>query len=154
MKNKYIKNKKMSRSCLSIGSTLLVLSFFAFLSGSIYINMAIVCLFLGLIFLAVFYISSNQNKKLIEQMKQKCPICQKDVEYTNQIKYFVDGKAVNIDDFEMNENLDKQKYFFEFYKCIDCEYCLIIISIYCYKNNKEIFKSKKNNVDFNYKGDY
>ncbi len=154
MKNKYIKNKKINRSCLSIGTTLLVLSIFAFLSGSIYINMAIICLILGFIFLVITCIALNQNKKLIEQMKLKCPICNKDIVYSKQIKYFVDGKAVIIEDFNVNENNKKQKYVFEFYKCVDCEFCLTIISIYCYKKDKETLKSQKNNVDFNYKGDY
>lgn len=156
MKNKYLKNKKMIRSCLSIGTTLLVISLFAFLSGSIYINMAIICLALGIVSLIITYLSYNSNKNIITSMKNNCPICNKEVTYSKQNKYFIDGVAVIENDFLINNNSDyqKQKYIFEFYKCIECEYCLTIISIYCYKNQKESLKSQKINVDFNYKGNY
>ncbi len=154
MKNKYLKNKKMIRSCLSIGTTLLVISLFAFLSGSIYINMAVICLILGIISLVITYLSYNSNKIIITSMKKNCPICDKEVIYSKQNKYFIEGVAINENDFVIDDNHQKQKYIFEFYKCIECEYCLTIISIYSYKNKKEALKSQKINVDFNYKGDY
>lgn len=155
MKEKYIKNKKLIKSFLSIGTTLIVIAFFSFFAGKKYYLLGAVSLIIGLLFIAFTYLLNNSNKKMIKVMMVQCPICNKKVNCESKINYYINGKLIEEDDYNnCSFNYQKEQIVFEFYKCLECAYCLTVIKTYIVKNDKKALKSTKYNVDFNYSGDY
>lgn len=156
MKEKYTKNKKRVKSFLSIATTLIVIAAFSFFSGKKYLLFAIISLILGILFFVLFILCNKYNNKLIETMKRNCPICNKEVIIESDIKYYVNGCVVSLDDLnnENFKNMNKEKLVFNFYKCVECNYCLTEIFTYTVKDNCEKLNNRKYNVDFNYHGDY
>lgn len=156
MKDKYIKNKKRLKSFLSIATTLIIISIFSFFSGSKYLIFAICTLIVGIIFLVLFILCNNLNNKLIKSMKDLCPICNKKVTESSEIKYYINGCMIQEKELnnENYNNMKKEKIVFNFYKCVECNYCLTEILTYSIKNKKELLQSTKFNVDFDYRGDY
>ncbi|MDY2902610.1 MAG: hypothetical protein SOU07_04125, partial [Bacilli bacterium] len=72
MKEKYKKNKKLIKSFLSIGTTLILIAFFSFFSGKKYYILGAASLIFGLLFVAFTYLLNNSINKMIEIMKVQC----------------------------------------------------------------------------------
>ena len=155
MKEKYKKNKKLIKSFLSIGTTLILIAFFSFFSGKKYYILGAASLIFGLLFVAFTYLLNNSINKMIEIMKVQWPICNKMTTFESKINYYINGKLIEEDDFNnCSLNCQKEQIIFEFYKCLECTYCLTVIKTYIVKNDKKSLKSTKYNVDFNYTGAY
>lgn len=155
MKEKYIKIRKLIKSFLSIGTTLILIAFFSFFAGKKYYVLGVVSLILGLLFVVFTYLLNKSINKMIEIMKVQCPICNKMTKFESKINYYINGKLIGEDDFNnCHLNCQKEQIIFEFYKCLDCTYCLTVIKTFIIKNNKKALKSTKYNVDFNYTDTY
>lgn len=157
MKNKYIKYKKQIRSFLSLGATLSLLGLLGIISKT-YI-FGVISLIIGIINLLLYLYNLSIIKKIEERIKEECISCQNKTHTKELIRYFINGKITDVNDFnsKVNESdfkYTKNKHIIHYYYCLDCKICLTEIMIYQIKNNKEILLSNKTSVDFNYNQDY
>ncbi len=151
MKEKYIKYKKQIRSFLSLGTTFSALGLFGFIGKSII--GAIVLSILGIITLLFTFYLKKKTIEIEKHCKNKCLICNNNISYSSIEKHYISNNLVSKEDFDKTNN-NKTKMLIEYYKCIDCHFCLTIITSTIINNNKEKIINPKINMDFDYNGDY
>ena len=151
MREKYIKNKKMIKSYLGLGTTVCALGLFWLLSNN-YI-FGIVFLFLGIIFLLLSMKAKKVTVEIENKMLEKCINCNDDVIHEIKYKYFVSSALSTEEEFNKKTN-DKMKYEIHYYKCLKCKICMTIVKQYLYTDNKEKPLNDKISIDFNYNNEY
>ena len=105
-KELYIKHKKRIKSFLTLGTTVSAISLFAIFT-EISISGAIGFIF-GLIVLYFAYKSKKITLEIEKYCLKKCPICDKEIIKTEEIRYFVADNLVNEEAFNSQnyETLD------------------------------------------------
>lgn len=150
-KDKYIKNKKFIKSFLGLGTTIGIIGIYSVISKIILPGL--ITLLIGLLFLYFAFKSKKKTLEIEKYCLNRCPICDEEINKTEEIRYYIGDNLVDEETFNLQKN-NKLKRNIYYYKCEKCDFCMTIIKSYLYINNKEKPLNDKIQLDFDYKGDY
>ena len=150
-KEKYIKNKKLIRSFLGLGTTIAIIGIYSLISK--FILPGLIALIIGLFVLFLAFRSKKITLEIEKYCLNKCPICDDEIVKTEEVRYYVGDNLVDEETFNSQKN-NKIKRNIYYYKCEKSNFCMTVIKSNLYTINKEKPLNDKVQLDFDYNGDY
>lgn len=153
MKEKYLKLKKKISSTLGLGTTISLIGLFSFFSK--YYLVGSVFFLIGILILIFCYNFKKQSVFIEKYSMNKCPICDIPTINSSETRYYIGSILVSKEDFaNSNNSIDKIIREINYYKCVECNFCLTIINSYFVRGTIKKQMNNKVSMDFNYENNY